>query len=84
MADTNPTARGADCDRPQAHALVKAANVRVVDGRLVSKTLADPELKQAVQQANKSLYPTKQAFVEEMARRGVLTRAGKLTKASGG
>jgi len=71
-------------ERPHAHSAQSDALVKMVNGRLVSKTLADPELKGTVRKASKSIYPNKKAFVEEMARRGVLTRQGKLTKASGG
>lgn len=71
-------------ERPSAHALRDEAAMKMVNGRLVSKSLADPDMKSAVKEASKSIYPTKKAFVEEMARRGVLTRGGKLTKASGG
>lgn len=71
-------------DRPGAHAVPNDVGVKMVNGRWVSKTLADPDLKSTVHEASKSIYPDKKAFVEEMARRGVLTRGGKLTKASGG
>jgi hypothetical protein len=61
-----------------------SANVRMVNGRLVSKTLADPDLKSAVTQAGKTMFASKEEFIKEMARRGVLTPSGKLTKQSGG
>lgn len=82
-AETRTRERSRD-GRPTAHALRDEAAVKMVNGRLVSKSLADPDMKSAVKEASKSIYPNKKAFVEEMARRGVLTRHGKLTKASGG
>jgi len=56
----------------------------MINGRLVSKTLADPDLKSAVTRAGKTMFASKEEFIKEMARRGVLTPSGKLTKQSGG
>jgi flagellum-specific peptidoglycan hydrolase FlgJ len=71
--------------KPAAHAVTKKdSNVRIVNGRMVSKTLADPEIKAQVESANKKMFPNREAFIKEMHRRGVLTRTGKLTKNYGG
>ena len=71
--------------RPKAHADLKyATGVRMVNGRLVSKTLADPELKDAVKKATRAMFPNREAFVKEMHRRGVLTATGKVSKKYGG
>lgn len=89
MAEKRTPTRARECspdDRPRAHAIDKdsSASVRMVNGRLVSKTLADPDLKNAVTQAGKTMFASKEEFIKEMARRGVLTPSGKLTKQSGG
>lgn len=89
MAEKRTPARARECapdDRPRAHAIDKesSAGVRMVNGRLVSKTLADPDLKSAVTRASKTMFASKEEFIREMARRGVLTPSGKLTKQSGG
>lgn len=71
--------------KPTAHADVKAASpLRLLNGRIVSKTLADPDLKAQVKSAEKRMFPNRDAFVKEMHRRGVLTATGRLSKNYGG
>lgn len=71
-------------DKPKAHAFENKGAVWIVDGRLVSKTLADPEIQQQLQADMKKKYPNKAAVIKEFQRRGILTPTGKLTKAYGG
>jgi hypothetical protein len=71
-------------NRAAAHADLKPANLRVVNGRLVGPTLADPGMQAAVKRAEKKLFPTREAAIEHFRKQGVLTKSGKLTKAYGG
>lgn len=70
--------------RPSAHVVPKPAALRVVNGRLVGKTLADPDVQAAVKRASKIMFPDRESFIKEMHRRGVMTATGKVSKKYGG
>ena len=60
---------------------VKAApKVRVVNGRVVGRSLADPGVQAEVQKLDKNVGSLRTFYVEQ----GILTRAGKLAKRFGG
>ncbi len=71
-------------ERPNAHALTKDKQLRMVNGRLVGPTLADPGMETAIKQAQKRLFPTREAAIEHLRKSGALTKTGKLTKNYGG
>lgn len=58
--------------------------VRIVNGRLVGPTLADPGMDEKVRDAQHRMFPTRQAAIDHFRKRGILTRTGKLTKNYGG
>ena len=58
--------------------------LRVVNGRLVGPTLADPGMAKKVRDAQRRMFPTRQAFIDHFHKQGVLTPSGKLTKRYGG
>ncbi|MNL07223.1 hypothetical protein D3C87_1278940 [compost metagenome] len=67
--------------------MVNAAStqtLRLVNGRLVGPTLADPGMDAKIEEAQRRLFPTREATIEYFHKRGVLTRTGKLTRAFGG
>lgn len=71
--------------KPRAHAVVKERpGLRLVNGRIIGRTLADPDMREKVNAISKRAFPNKEAFVKEMNRRGVLTPTGKLSKKYGG
>lgn len=55
--------------------------VRIVGGRLVGPSLADPGMDARIEQAQHDLFPTRQAAIDHFKKLGVLTPAGRLTKA---
>lgn len=58
--------------------------VKVVNGRLVGPTLADPGMDQKILAAHKRMFPTREAAIKHFSKKGVLTPTGHLTKAYGG
>ena len=58
--------------------------LRIVNGRLVGPTLADPGMDEKVRDAQHRMFPPRQAAIDHFRKRGVLTRTGKLTKNYGG
>ena len=58
--------------------------VWISNGRVVSKTLADPDVQKKLKADQLKKYPNREAFIKEMHRRGVLTRTGKLKENYGG
>ncbi len=86
MAEHKPSKqeRNRVSERPNAHAVPKDNNLRVVNGRLVGPTLADPGMDAAIKKAQNRLFPTREAAIEHFHKIGVLTKTGKLTKNYGG
>jgi len=70
--------------RAFAHAELKDAGLRVVNGRLVGPTLADPAVKKRLAASKSALREDPAKLRQEYVARGVLTKSGKLTKAYGG
>ncbi|XAH25462.1 hypothetical protein AAFF27_09790 [Xylophilus sp. GW821-FHT01B05] len=60
------------------------SGVRVVNGRLVSKTLGDPDMSERVGQAMASLRKDPAKLKAFYIQQGVLTPGGKLAKRFGG
>jgi hypothetical protein len=58
--------------------------VRLVNGRVIGPTLADPGMDKKVHDAERRLFPNRQAAIDHFHKRGVLTANGNLTKAYGG
>lgn len=58
--------------------------VKVVNGRLVGPTLADPGMDRKILAAQRSMFPTREAAIAHFQKRGVLTATGNLTKAFSG
>lgn len=59
-------------------------DIKVVNGRLVGPTLADPGMEQKILAAQKRMFPTREAAIQHFSKKGVLTPTGHLTKAYGG
>lgn len=57
------------------------AGVRLINGRVIGPTLADPGMDKVVDAAQRRMFPTRQAAIEHFRKRGVLTSTGNLTKA---
>jgi hypothetical protein len=60
--------------------VTKTVAVHAINGRLVGPTLADPGMDEKVQEAQARMFPNRQAVIDHFHKRGVLTRAGNLTK----
>ncbi len=73
-----------ESERASAHADLKPSNLRMVNGRLVGPTLADPGMEAAIKRAQGKLFPNREAAIKHFRKQGVLTKSGKLTKAYGG
>lgn len=58
--------------------------IRLVNGRLIGPTLADPGMDAKIEEAQRRMFPTREAAIAHFHKRGVLTRGGKLSKAFGG
>jgi agmatine/peptidylarginine deiminase len=58
--------------------------LRVVNGRLVGPTLADPGMDKRIEEVQRRMFPTREAVIAHFHKRGILTRKGNLTKAAGG
>lgn len=72
-------------EKPSAHADLKSpSGVRLVNGRIVSKTLADPDVQGRIRSVEKKMFPDQAAVRKEMYRRGVMTASGKVSKKYGG
>ncbi|QTD44581.1 hypothetical protein [Ottowia testudinis] len=56
----------------------------LVNGRLVSKTLSDPQVREAVNQSMTALRQDKDALRAYYVRMGILDKSGKLSKNYGG
>jgi len=65
-------------------ALTTQSPIRVVNGRIVSLTLNDPEIKKKMAARRAKLRANPQALREEYVKAGILTPGGKLTKRYGG
>lgn len=87
MVGSKKSAKQSDArasERASAHAIVKDSARHVVNGRLVSRTIADSNMQAAVKRAEKQMFPNREAALEHFRKKGVLTPTGKLTKAYGG
>lgn len=65
-------------------ALTAEHPIGVVNGRVISLTLNDPQIKRKMEAARAKLRANPQALREEYIKAGVLTPGGKLTKRYGG
>jgi hypothetical protein len=70
--------------RASAHAVPKEGGLRMVGGRLVGPTLADPEVKRGLSDFKADLRSDPEKLREWYVKQGVLTKGGKLTKTYGG
>lgn len=70
--------------RASAHATPTSADVRVEGGRLVSKTLADPDVAQRIKAIKDKMRADPVKLRAAFVKRGILTPGGKLSKAYGG
>lgn len=64
--------------------LTAQSPIRVVNGRIVSLTLNDPEIRSRLEARRAKLRADPQALREEYVKAGFLTPGGKLTKRYGG
>ena len=65
-------------------AILNRDAVWVSDGRLVSHTINEPEIKRAIDEQRIDLRKDPQALKDYYIKRGFLTPAGKLSKRYGG
>ena len=77
--------------RPSVRALPVAptppstrGSVRLTSGRLISRTIDEPEIKQAIEKKLAELKSNPEALHNFLVERGFITRAGKLPKRYGG
>lgn len=64
--------------------LTAESPIGVVNGRVISLTLNDPEIKRKMEADRAKLRANPQALREEYIKAGFLTPGGKLTKRYGG
>lgn len=76
--------KGRNEGRPAAHAVLKGEGLRMVNGRLVGQTLADPEVKRRVTEFKNELRKDPVKLRQWYVEQGLLTPTGKLTKEFGG
>jgi hypothetical protein len=71
--------------KPQAHAIRESnRGVKVVDGRVVSASLADPAIRRNVTALAEERRKDRGTLLQEYVRQGILTPGGKLSKKYGG
>ncbi|MBC7604603.1 MAG: hypothetical protein H7255_18340 [Ramlibacter sp.] len=84
MSTTKTKERSRVSQRAVAHAIPKSSDLRFEGGRIVSKTLADPDVAKRVKAIKDKMRADPAKLRATYVKRGILTPGGKLSKAYGG